>query len=602
MDASICVNCRASSPSLSRCTGCLSVSYCNFSCQRSDWPKHKLVCANLKLQKPLVDPKSMFSLPVQVKVSSLSMLASRRLLDSMEKAAVKDPKEASSYTAVSSFLTLHLQGVQSSSIRQSLLQQTLSGQFPSKSKYRVCQIRNYEVYSAGQDHATDYRDLDRNKLGVTYVKEEVKVNKDILENILEVVGSMICMMISVDIPIIDLGRLHIVEAATGSVVMTNDLNYANKENGESSESEDKNVKNLVMNKAKLLDALTFSLLKCESNLGHPPTFKMAKLDLSTVERFHNCNSVAHGREAQGKRMPVVTQFMSDLDSLVAAFPMTGRTLSALTDLRLGNCLNNLHPTLDEPHVLSRKVLAGVGKCCPSLKVLDLRGSEVDPAILFWLLLADPFIALHKYCYTYYKANNGMTEIMGHEENCMYCKDPEGREAMEAKLVTMEDWRFRWSPLSDEVYKLIEKNAWHYVDKETDVYKMKKKYKSDSEEEDEEDCSAEDSNWETDVETASGESEVKGDNDSDIKDIPSGDPVDEVKCEHTDTNDEEETVNLCCCRTVLQSTSLANCRTVLQQHTLHYSVQTPAERFCKHPPWPTAEPFCSSTVLPEFELG
>merc|ERR1719186_721881 len=187
----------------------------------------------------------------------------------MEKAAVKDPKEASSYTAVSSFLTLHLQGVQSSSIRQSLLQQTLSGQFPSKSKYRVCQIRNYEVYSAGQDHATDYRDLDRNKLGVTYVKEEVKVNKDILENILEVVGSMICMIISVDIPIIDLGRLHIMEAATGSVVMTNDLNYANKENGESSESEDKNVKNLVMNKAKLLDALTFSLLKCESNPGHP---------------------------------------------------------------------------------------------------------------------------------------------------------------------------------------------------------------------------------------------------------------------------------------------------------------------------------------------
>ena len=258
------------------------------------------------------------------------------------------------------------------------------------------------------------------------------------------------------------------------------------------------------------------------------------------------------------------------------------------------------PTRDKPDVLSQKVLVGVGKCCPSLKVLDLRGSEVDPAILFWLLLADPFIALHKYCYTYYKANNGMTEIMGHEENCMYCKDPEGREAMEAKLVTMEDWRFRWSPLSDEVYKLIEKNAWHYVDKETDVYKMKKKYKSDSEEEDEEDCSAEDSNWETDVETASGESEVKGDNDSDIKDIPSGDPVDEVKCEHTDTNDEEETVNLCCCRTVLQSTSLANCRTVLQQHTLHYSVQTPAERFCKHPPWPTAEPFCSSTVLPEFE--
>ena len=73
MDSSTCSTCDSSSSSLSRCTGCLSVFYCNPSCQRKDWPKHKPVCAKLKLQKPIsakpTPAKPVSSMPDPVVVS-----------------------------------------------------------------------------------------------------------------------------------------------------------------------------------------------------------------------------------------------------------------------------------------------------------------------------------------------------------------------------------------------------------------------------------------------------------------------------------------------------------------------------------------------------
>jgi len=517
MNCSICSTCHSSSPSLSRCSGCLSVCYCNSSCQRRDWPEHKLLCAKLKLQNPVSSNP----------VPSLSMLASKTLLDSMEKAAInldRDLNQASSLSTISSYLTLYLQGVLSSSIRQSLLQQILSGQFPSKGEYRVCQIRNY----LGGVNFKDF--MDRNKITLD---EEYETGEDILEKIFDVVANMICMVISGDIPIIDLGGLYVVEAATGSVVKTNEL-IADEEN---------EIKNLVISKSKLLNALNISLLECEANLSHPPSFKLAKLNLSTKEPFHNCNSANSKLSSLlDKTTPKVKQFMVDIESLVATFPMFGRTLSALTDLRLGNCLNTLIPIQDEGDVLSQMVMAGVGQCCPSLKVLDLRGSEVDPSIAIWLLLADPFITLHKYCYTFYKGINGETEIRGHREDCKYCRDQAGREAMEVKELTMVERRFFWSLLSDDLWEILQKNKWHYVNNKAVINKMKKNkdlFCDEDEDNDEE-------SWETD-DGAGTEEEEKENYDLDDKDIvssgPRGHVDDENKCQLSNTIDQIETTEL-----------------------------------------------------------
>merc|ERR1719427_1488898 len=116
-------------------------------------------------------------------------------------------------------------------------------------------------------------------------------------------------------------------------------------------------------------------------------------------------------------------------------------------------------------------------------------------------------------------------------------DPEGIEATEAKMVTMKDRRFQWSAVSDEVWKLMEENIWHYEDIKTEMKK------SDSDE----DCSdGDDSNWETD-DDASDESDDKEDNGFNIKDISSGDPgfVDkEIECQLTGTSDENESDDCC----------------------------------------------------------
>jgi len=532
MDSSICSTCHSSRPSLSRCTGCLSVSYCNSSCQRRDWPQHKLACAKLKLQKPV---KSVSTNPVQV--ASLSMLASKALLDCMEKAAINlvtHVDQTFSLSTISSYLTLHLQGVQSSSIRQSLLQEILSGQFPSMGEYRVCQIRNYVVVTT-MGVIVDFRDLDRNK--ITY-EEEIELTEDILENIFDVVAIMICMVVSGDIPIIDLGRLYVVEAATGNVVKTNELSDADEEN--------EDTKNLVISKSKLLNALNISLLECEANLSHPPSFKLTKLDLATNEPVHNCNSKnSSASSLLDKTAPKVKQFMMDIESLVATFPMCGRTMSALTDLRLGNCLNNLIPIQGKADVLSQMVMAGVGQCCPSLKVLDLRGSEMDPAIAIWLLLADPFIALHKYCYSFYEGNNGKTEIRGHKEDCEYCRDQEGRAALEAKMVTMVNRKFHWSTMSDDMWELLEKNRWHYVNNKALINKMMKENKADfCDEDDEYYEESDESSQETDDDSSS-EDEEKVDDDFDDKGVLIGElgHVDkEIKCQFLNTTGQLEKNN------------------------------------------------------------
>ena len=72
-------------------------------------------------------------------VPSLTLQAGNVLLDRMEAAAIllgDNSFPASSLGAITDYLTSHLQGVQSSSIRQALLKQILSGQFQRKSGYK----------------------------------------------------------------------------------------------------------------------------------------------------------------------------------------------------------------------------------------------------------------------------------------------------------------------------------------------------------------------------------------------------------------------------------------------------------------------------------
>ena len=45
---------------------------------------------------------------------------------------------------------------------------------------------------------------------------------------------------------------------------------------------------------------------------------------------------------------------------------------------------------------------------------------------------------------------------------MYCNDQDGEDARKVKKVTMEDRRYHWSPLADDVWETLEKNNWHYV--------------------------------------------------------------------------------------------------------------------------------------------
>jgi len=417
----------------------------------------------------------------------------------MEVAAirlVKNVHPSSSFSNITSFLTIHLQGVQSSSVRQSIMQQILSGQFPSKMGYTVCQMKNYRVFSMGQMYAVDYRDLDRNKSNT--FENEIEVDEEILVKILDVVGTMIAMVISGDLKIIDLGRLYVVEAGTGKTVKTNSLTGTQGD-------ENEGFKNIVIKKHKLLRALSNSLHDSEANLSHQPKFSLTKLDLTTTEMFHNCTSSNKLDKDKTK------QLMLDLESLVSTFPLTGRTLSSLTDLRLGNSLVNMLSIQGSADLLSQKVLAGVGHCCPSLKVLDLRGSEVDPAIALWLLLEDPFMTLHKYCYSFYKGDNGGTDIKTHPQDCAYCKDPMGDQAMEAKKVTMEDRRFHWSPVSDQVWELLEKNSWHYVHPGDFLSKMEKKFKIDKslygvKDHRKDTSEADEDNWETDDEALSSEND------------------------------------------------------------------------------------------------
>ena len=57
------------------------------------------------------------------------------------------------------------------------MQQILSGQFPSKMGYTVCQMKNYRVFSMGQIYAVDYRDLNRNKSNTFMNEIEVDERK-----------------------------------------------------------------------------------------------------------------------------------------------------------------------------------------------------------------------------------------------------------------------------------------------------------------------------------------------------------------------------------------------------------------------------------------
>jgi len=311
-------------------------------------------------------------------------------------------------------------------------------------------MRNYRVCSMGQMHSVYYRDLDKNKID-TFVTE-LEVDEKAVSDVLDLVAIMICMVISGDIPIIDLGRLYMIEAASGRAVKMTVSGVPE----DVVEAENDGYKNFVIDKTMLLLTLTRSLEERETRLGLPTSFKLTKLDITTEEMFHNC----HTNNIPDKSM--VKDLFQDLMSLVYLFPLSGRSLVSLTDLRLGNCLTNMVPIKGNADVMSQKVMAGVGQCCPSLKVLDLRGSELDPAIAIWLLLKDPFMALHKYCYTVYKGDQGETEIREHREDCMYCKDQDGEEAREVKKVTMEDRRFHWSPLADDVWEILEKNDWHFV--------------------------------------------------------------------------------------------------------------------------------------------
>ena len=48
-EADVCHSCYTSSSSLKPCTRCKLAKYCDMSCQEKDWPKHKLVCMPVKV-------------------------------------------------------------------------------------------------------------------------------------------------------------------------------------------------------------------------------------------------------------------------------------------------------------------------------------------------------------------------------------------------------------------------------------------------------------------------------------------------------------------------------------------------------------------------
>ena len=48
----VCSSCRSPGPSLHRCKGCRTASYCNPQCQKRDWKQHRLCCDQWKQDEP----------------------------------------------------------------------------------------------------------------------------------------------------------------------------------------------------------------------------------------------------------------------------------------------------------------------------------------------------------------------------------------------------------------------------------------------------------------------------------------------------------------------------------------------------------------------
>ena len=126
-------------------------------------------------------------------------------------------------------------------------------------KYKVCMGQMRSVY---------YRDLEKNKID-TFVTE-LEVDEKVVFDVLDLVVIMICMVISGDIPIIDLGRLYVVEAVSGKAVKMTVSAVPEADN----EGYVYIYKNFVMDKTMLLLVLSNSLHERETKLDLPTSFKL----------------------------------------------------------------------------------------------------------------------------------------------------------------------------------------------------------------------------------------------------------------------------------------------------------------------------------------
>ena len=80
----ICAVC-ANSNNLKHCSRCQATAYCSPVCQKADWPKHKLVCADLKLAAELVRARGEVSYTTGLEVRPPPSDQRQRMKDSDRK-------------------------------------------------------------------------------------------------------------------------------------------------------------------------------------------------------------------------------------------------------------------------------------------------------------------------------------------------------------------------------------------------------------------------------------------------------------------------------------------------------------------------------------
>ncbi len=78
-NSKVCASCKTDNPEVQRCSRCQHVFYCNVTCQKMDWPHHKLTCRSVKC-----DPKASFP-SVEMRQDTLNVNAKASLEIAKEK-------------------------------------------------------------------------------------------------------------------------------------------------------------------------------------------------------------------------------------------------------------------------------------------------------------------------------------------------------------------------------------------------------------------------------------------------------------------------------------------------------------------------------------